>query len=88
MTQYSGKHTKSWPLEVKLLTDHLNVRECFFQAVSSSSRANFDYLVMTELSGIDTLRKLWMLFITHGISFIKLDVDSLADSQVPIPARK
>jgi hypothetical protein len=32
-----------------------NVRECFFQAVSNSSWANFGYLVAAEIEGQDTL---------------------------------
>jgi hypothetical protein len=65
-----------------------NVRECFFQAVSNSSWANFGYLVAAEIGGTDTLKELRMLFAAHGIGFIKLDVDNPADSQVLIPARE
>ena len=88
VTQYSDKRTKLWSFEVKLLINRSNVRECFFQAVSNSSWANFGYLVAAEIGGTDTLKELRMLFAAHGIGFIKLDVDNPADSQVLIPARE
>jgi hypothetical protein len=88
VTQYSDKRTKLWSFEVKLLINRSNVRECFFQAVSNSSWANFGYLVAAEIGGTDTLKELRMLFAAHGIGFIKLDVNNPADSQVLIPARE
>jgi hypothetical protein len=45
VTQYSDKRTKLWSFEAKLLINRSNVRECFFQAVSNSSWANFGYLL-------------------------------------------
>jgi hypothetical protein len=88
VTQYSDKRTKLWSFEAKLLINRSNVRECFFQAVSNSSWANFGYLVAAEVGGTDTLKELRMLFAAHGIGFIKLDVENPADSQVLIPARE
>jgi hypothetical protein len=85
VNQYSDKRTKLWSFEAKLLINRSNVRECFFQAVSNSSWANFGYLVAAEIGGTDTLKELRMLFAAHGIGFIKLDVDNPADSQVLIP---
>ena len=85
---YSDKRTKLWSFEAKLLINRSNVRECFFQAVSNSSWANFGYLVAAEVGGQDTLKELRMLFAAHGIGFIKLDVENPADSQVLIPARE
>ena len=86
--QYSDKRTKLWSFEAKLLINRSNVRECFFQAVSNSSWANFGYLVAAEIEGQDTLKELRMLFAAHGIGFIKLDTDNPAESQVLIPARE
>ena len=86
--QYSDKRTKLWSFEVKLLINGANVRECFFQAVSNSSWANFGYLVTAEIAGPHTLKELRMLFAAHGIGLIKLDVETPADSQVMIPARE
>jgi hypothetical protein len=85
---YSDKRTRLWSFEAKLLINRSNVRECFFQAVSNSSWANFGYLVAAEVGGQDTLKELRMLFAAHGIGFIKLDVENPADSQVLIPARE
>lgn len=88
VNQYSDKRTKLWSFEAKLLINRSNVRECFFQAVSNSSWANFGYLVAAEIGGTDTLKELRMLFAAHGIGFIKLEVENPADSQVLIPARE
>ncbi|KWH45613.1 COG2958 family protein [Burkholderia stagnalis] len=88
VNQYSDKRTKLWSFEAKLLINRSNVRECFFQAVSNSSWANFGYLVAAEIEGQDTLKELRMLFAAHGIGLIKLDVENPAESQVLIPARE
>ena len=88
VNQYSDKRTKLWSFEAKLLINRSNARESFFQTLSNSSWANFGYLVAAEIGGTDTLKELRMLSAAHGIGFIKLDVDSPADSQVLIPARE
>ena len=88
VNQYSDKRTKLWSFEAKLLINRSNVRECFFQAVSNSSWANFGYLVAAEIEGQDTLKELRMLFAAHGIGLIRLDADNPAESQVLIPARE
>lgn len=88
VNQYSDKRTKLWSFEAKLLINRSNIRECFFQAVSNSSWANFGYLVAAEIEGQDTLKELRMLFAAHGIGLIKLDADNPAESQVLIPARE
>jgi uncharacterized protein len=88
VNQYSDKRTKLWSFEAKLLINRSNVRECFFQAVSNSSWANFGYLAVAEIEGQDTLKELRMLFAAHGIGLIKLDADNPAESQVLIPARE
>lgn len=88
VNQYADKRTKLWSFEVKLLINRSNARECFFQAVSNSSWANFGYLVAAEIEGPDTLKELRMLFAAHGIGLIELDIDTPAESQVLIPARE
>jgi hypothetical protein len=88
VNQYADKRTKLWSFEVKLLINRSNVRECFFQAVSNSSWANFGYLVAAEIEGQETMKELRMLFGSHGIGLIKLDVENPAESQVLIPARE
>src|SRR5690606_39510748 len=77
-----------WSFDAKLLINRSNARECFFQAVSNSSWANFGYLVAAEIEGQDTLKELRMLFAAHGIGLIKLDTENPVDSQVLIPARE
>lgn len=86
--QYADKKTKLWSFEVKLLINRSNIRECFFQAVSNSSWANFGYLVTSEIEGSDTLKELRMLFAIHGIGLIQIDTDNPAESQILIPARE
>jgi hypothetical protein len=88
VNQYADKRTKLWSFEVKLLINRSNVRECFFQAVSNSSWANFGYLVAAEIEGQETMKELRMLFGAHGIGLIKLDIENPAESQVLIPARE
>ncbi|KVP87248.1 HrgA protein [Burkholderia ubonensis] len=84
----SEKRTRLWSFEVKVLINRSNARECFFQAVSNSSWANFGYLVAAEIEGQDTLKELRMLFAAHGIGLVKLDVENPAESQILIPARE
>ncbi|SMG63305.1 HrgA protein [methanotrophic bacterial endosymbiont of Bathymodiolus sp.] len=86
--QYADKRTKLWSFEVKLLINRSNIRECFFQAVSNSSWANFGYLVASEIEGSETLKELRMLFSAHGIGLIQLDVDNPAESQILVPAKE
>lgn len=86
--QYADKKTKLWSFEVKILINHSNVREVFFQAVSNSSWANFGYLVASEIEGADTLKELRMLASLHGIGFIRLDAENPSESQIMIPARE
>lgn len=88
VNQYSDKRTKLWSFEAKLLINRSNVRECFFQAVSNSSWANFGYLVAAEIEGIDTIKELRMLSAAHGIGVLKLDSENPSESQVLIPARE
>jgi len=87
VNQYSDKRTKLWSFEVKKIINRSNVRECFFQAVSNSSWANFGYLVAEQINGQETLQELRMLFAAHGIGIIRLDAGNPAESQVLIPAR-
>jgi hypothetical protein len=88
VNQYSDKRTRLWSFEAKLLINRSIARECFFQAVSNSSWANFGYLVAAEIEGQDTLKELRMLFAAHGIGLIKLDVENPSESQVLIPAKE
>ncbi len=90
VAQYSDKQTKLWSFEVKLLLNRSNVRECFFQAVSNSSWANYGYLVAADLEGGrgETLRELRMLAAAHGIGLIRLNAENPAESEILVPARE
>jgi len=86
--QYSDKRTKLWSFEVKRYINRSNIRECFFQAVSNSSWANFGYLVAEEIEGQDVLKEMRMLFSAHGIGLIKLDVENPPESEIIVPAKE
>lgn len=77
-----------WSFEVKILINHSNVREAYFQAVSNSTWANFGYLVASEVQGAHTFKELRILAGLHGIGFIRLDVDNPPESQIMIPAKE
>jgi len=85
--QYSDKRTKLWSFEVKRLINRSNIRECFFQAVSNSSWANYGYLVAEEIEGQDVLKEMRMLFSAHGIGLIKLDAENPPESEIIVPAK-
>jgi hypothetical protein len=86
-----GQAARLWSFEVKKELNRSNVRQCFFQAVSNSSWANFGYLVATGISedkhnGVE--RELQMLAALHGIGVILLNPDDTSNSQTLIPARE
>jgi len=85
--EYSDKKTKLWSFEVKRAVNRTNVRECYFQAVSNSSWANYSYLVAADLEGNDTIHELRMLAGLHGVGVILLDETNPSESQVYIPSR-
>ena len=84
---FSGKKTKLWSFEVKLIINRSNLRASFSQAVTNSSWANFGYLVAGEINknAMDELRILCNL---HGIGFIELNVNIPTESQILIPAKE
>jgi hypothetical protein len=45
----STKVIQFYSFELKLKIDKSNITECYFQAVSNSSWANFGYLVVSDL---------------------------------------
>lgn len=77
-----------WSFEVKLHLNKSNVRECFFQAASNSSWANFGYLVAGEITGKETIQELKMLSGLHGIGLIRLDIEDPSNSDLVFPARE
>lgn len=83
----SDRWTRLWSFEVKILINRANVRECFFQAVSNSSWANFGYLVAMDIRS-DTLKELRILNALHGIGLIHLNSEDPSESTILIPARE
>lgn len=86
--QYGDQKACLWSFEVKLALSMSNARECFFQATSNSSWANYGYLAVGEITGKDTLRELQMLCSLHGIGLIRLNAGSPTESEIVIPARE
>lgn len=86
--EYFDKRSRLWSFEVKLKLDRSSVRECYFQAVSNSSWANFAYLVARDIVGTDTMKELRLLSGAHGIGLMRLDVENPSESEVLIPARE
>ena len=82
-----GNSVRLWSFEVKKQLTKGNVRQSFFQAVSNSTWASFGYLVAAEMSN-DVETELQMLASLHGIGVLLLNVKSLFDSQILIPARE
>ncbi len=82
------RRVRLWSFEVKLLINRSNVRETYFQAVSYSSWANFGYLVAANFEGVDTLKKLRILYAVHGIGLIQLNPENPTESQILVPARE
>jgi hypothetical protein len=82
-----SRRARLWSLEVKTLINRSNVRECFFQAVSNSSWANFGYLVADEIEE-KAEAELQMLTSAHGIGLIRLSKDDLSESEIVFPAKE
>jgi len=85
--QGNGQAVKLWSFEVKKELTRANVRQCFFQAVSNSSWANFGYLVTTGISD-SVEQELQMLSALHGIGVLLLDTEDKFNSQILIPAKE
>jgi uncharacterized protein len=84
---YSSNRSNIYSFEVKTVITRSNLRECFFQAVSNSSWANYGFLVAAELMN-DAMRELQILSSLHGIGFILINQeDHLESSQMLLPAR-
>lgn len=84
---YNVPRIRLWSFEVKRSLSKSNVRESFFQAVSNSSWANYGYLVAANIAN-DVEPELHTLSTLHGIGVLILNIESLFDSQVIIPARE
>ncbi len=78
---------KIFSFELKISLSFVNLRECFFQAVSNSSWANEGYLVAININEDpafrDELRRLNNAF---GIGIIKLNTENVFESEILFPA--
>jgi hypothetical protein len=79
------RRIRLWSFEVKIKVNRANVRECFFQAVSNSSWANFGYLVARDFDE-KINKELRILSAAHGIGVIRVNPEDPSQSQILIPA--
>lgn len=86
---FSNKVLEFYSFEIKLKIDKSNLVESYFQAVSNSSWANFNYLVVEDLdmkpSFIDELKRLNK---GYGIGIIRLDVHKPQESTIVVDAKE
>ena len=86
---FSTKVLEFYSFELKLKIDKSSLIENYFQAVSNSSWANYNYLVVGDLdkkpSFIDELKRLNK---GYGIGVIKLNIENPAQSEIIVEARE
>ena len=85
--QSSNKIPKFWSFYLKKEITTSTVDQCFSQAVSNSSWANFGYLVACEIDD-ESLKELRILSSSHRIGFIKLIIENPQASEIIIPAEE
>lgn len=79
---------KLFAFEMKCVLNFLNLRECYFQAVSNSSWANEGYLVTLKLEEDDDLKdEMRRLNNAFGIGIIKLDANNIEQSEILFSAK-
>ncbi|EAL6665355.1 HrgA protein [Campylobacter jejuni] len=78
---------KLFSFELKIALNFLNLKECYFQAVSNSSWANEGYLVVLQEIDSEVLSELRRLNQSFGIGVIKLEKD-ISNSQILISAKE
>ncbi|MFH1402253.1 MAG: hypothetical protein ABIG87_01340 [Patescibacteria group bacterium] len=85
----SNKVIQFYSFELKLKIDKSNLTECYFQAVSNSSWANFGYLVVGDLDKDKSfISNLIRLNSGYGIGIIHLNSHNPADSEIIVSARE
>lgn len=79
---------KFYSFELKKTLGLNTLRQCYFQAVSNSSWAHEGYLIVGDMDDdtdlIDELRRLNSAF---GIGVIRLNLESIDESEILLPAR-
>ncbi len=85
----SNKVIQFYSFELKLKIDKFNLTECYFQAVSNSSWANFGYLVVGDLDKDKSfISNLVRLNSGYGIGIIHLNSSNPMDSEIIVSARE
>lgn len=85
----SNKVLQFFSFELKLKIDKSNLTECYFQAVSNSSWANFGYLVVGDLDkDKGFISNLVRLNSGYGIGVIHLNVKEPTNSEIIVSARE
>lgn len=86
---FSNKVIQFYSFELKLKIDKSTLIANYFQAVSNSSWANYNYLVVGELdrspSFIEELKRLNK---GYGIGIIKLNTEKPIESEIIVEARE
>jgi hypothetical protein len=85
----STKVLEFYSFELKLKIDKSNLTECYFQAVSNSSWANFGYLVVADLDrDKNFISNLIRLNSGYGIGVIHLNTETPQKSEIIVSARQ
>lgn len=79
---------KLFSFELKISLNFVNLRKCYFQAVSNSSWANEGYLVAINIDDDTTFRdELRRLNNAFGIGIIQLNTENVFESEILFPAQ-
>ena len=85
----SSQVTQFYSFELKLKIDRFNLTECYFQAVSNSSWANFGYLVVGDMDKDNSfISNLIRLNSGYGIGVICLNFKEPEKSEIIVSARE
>jgi hypothetical protein len=85
----SSKVAQFFSFELKLKIDKSNLTECYFQAVSNSTWANFGYLVVGDLDKDQNfISNLIRLNSGYGIGVIHLNIKEPEKSEIIVSARE
>src|SRR3989344_4132330 len=85
----SSQVAQFYSFELKLKIDKFNLTECYFQAVSNSSWANFGYLVVGDMDKDKSfISNLIRLNSGYGIGVICLNLKEPKNSEIIVPSRE
>lgn len=88
MNSFNDCQFRLFSFEMKINVNFSNLREYYFQAVSNSSWANEGYLVALDYAdGPELQEEMLRLNNAFGIGFIKLNSESIEQSEILFPAK-